>query len=142
MPCVDKYAIDYVDACRTRFTILVSAFEALSSTVEATDSRQRVAMAAFEPHVFNNMLVALDAHFVNRTHLTAAKDGNPLDEVRMLVTSIMNNDGVLTGNASIPYDPAKSVLKLKIGDTIALDVTAFSELAAAFLAEITARYVN
>ena len=141
MPCVDKYAIDYVDACRTRFTILVSAFEALSSTVEATDSRQRVAMAAFEPHVFNNMLVALDAHFVNRTHLTA-KDGNPLDEVRMLVTSIMNNDGVLTGNASIPYDPAKSVLKLKIGDTIALDVTAFSELAAAFLAEITTRYVN
>ena len=61
MPCVDKYALDYVDACRTRFTILVSAFEALSSTVGATDSRQRVAMAAFEPHVFNNMLVALDA---------------------------------------------------------------------------------
>lgn len=142
MPCVDKYALDYVDACRTRFTILVSAFEALSSTVGATDSRQRVAMAAFEPHVFNNMLVALEAHFVHRAQLTAAKEGNPLDEVRMLVTSIMNNDSVLTGDASIPYDPAKSVLKLKIGDTIRLDVSAFSELAAAFLAEITARYVH
>lgn len=142
MPCVDKYALDYVDACRTRFTILVSAFEALSSTVGATDSRQRVAMAAFEPHVFNNMLVALDAHFVHRARLMAEKEGSPLDEVRMLVTSIMNNDSVLTGDASIPYDPAMSVLKLKIGDTIGLDVSAFSELAAAFLAEITARYVH
>ena len=99
-------------------------------------------MAAFEPHVFNNMLVALDAYFVHRARLAAEKEGNPLDEVRMLVTSIMNNDSVLTGNANIPYDPAKSVLKLKIGDTIALDVSAFSELAAAFLAEIMAKYVN
>ena len=142
MLCVDKYAIDYVDACRPRFTILVSAFEALSSTVGTTDSRQRMAMAAFEPHVFNNMLVALDAHFVNRASLTVQKEGNSLDEVRMLVTSIMSNDGVLTGDANIPHDPATSVLKLKIGDTIALDVSAFSELAAAFLAEITTRYVN
>jgi hypothetical protein len=47
-------------------------------------------------------------------------DGNPLNEVRMLCDSILRNGGVLAADKTIKFNPAQSVLKLRVGDPITL----------------------
>jgi hypothetical protein len=69
------------------------------------------------------------------------KDGNPLNEVRMLSNSILLNGGVLAAKKTIKYKPQTSVLKLKIGEKIALTQTEFAPLADAFFSEIEANFV-
>ena len=68
------------------------------------------------------------------------KDGNPLNEVRMIADSLLLNDGVLTANSTIKYNPAKAVLGLRIGDAITLTRADFERLAAAFFAEMHAKF--
>ena len=95
---------------------------------------------AFDPLFFNNMILVLDRYFVHRVRAVTGKDGNPLNEVELLADSLMNNDGVLRGNNVIKYKPDESVVKLEIGDRIALSAAQFERLAEAFLAEIRTRF--
>jgi hypothetical protein len=46
------------------------------------------------------------------------KDGNPLNEVRVLCNSITTNKGKLCSDKTIKLDPAKSILGFKVGDEI------------------------
>jgi hypothetical protein len=69
------------------------------------------AIEDFEPHFFNNMVLALDNHFIHKASAAENKDGNPLNEVRMLCNSMMNNNGKMCADKTIKYDPAKPVLK-------------------------------
>jgi hypothetical protein len=79
------------------------------------------------------------------------KDGNPLNEVRVLCNSLLFNRGKLqveklpdwpnSAGSSLKLPPDKSVLKLKAGDTIALTHAEFVRLADAFFAEIEKRYL-
>jgi hypothetical protein len=77
---------------------------------------------------------------VHRTRAIEGKDGNPLNEVRMICTSILHGGGVLTADKTIKYRPEASVLKLGVGDEIALDTSQFRLLLDAFLAEIERRF--
>lgn len=52
------------------------------------------------------MVLALDQLFVHRARGIEGKDGNPLNEVRVLCTSIMANGGVLVKDSQIKLDPA------------------------------------
>ena len=72
------------------------------------------------------------ARFVPR----ARGAGGPLDEMRLLVDAITANAGALAADEAIAYDPAKSVLKIDIGDRVALNADDFEAIAAAFLAGI------
>jgi hypothetical protein len=74
--------------------------------------------------------------------VVTGKDGNPTNEVELMSDSLMNNDGVLRGNNVIKLNPEHSVLKLGIGDRIALSAEQFGRLSKAFLAEIRARFVT
>jgi len=145
MLCANSYAKEYIDACRARLAAQVSAYQALVAAARtgaaANEPQPRIALEAFEPHCFNSMLLALDSHFVHRARAVEKKDGNPLNEVRMLSGSIMNNGNVMSADKSIKYDPAKSVLKHRIGDRIALKEADFTRLSAAFFAEIEAKYL-
>ena len=58
-----------------------------------------------------------------------------------LSNSIINNGGMMCADKTIKYDPAKSVLKCRVGDKIALNEADFTRLASAFLAEIEAKYL-
>ena len=62
----------------------------------------------------------MDRYFVHRFRMVTGKDGNPLNEVELMSDSLMNNDGVLWGNNVIKLVPDQSVLKLNVGDRIAL----------------------
>ena len=96
-------------------------------------TRIDAALAAFEPAFFNNLLVALDARFAGRPD-----DAGPLAEVRLLSASLTGNGGVLAAGGDVPYDADASVLRIDIGERIALNADDFEALCAAFLAELDA----
>ena len=99
------------------------------------------AIAAFESHFFTNLVLALDSHFVHRGRAIEGKDGNPLNEARMLCNSIMSNGGTMCADKTIKYDPEQSVLKYRIGDRIGLNAADFTRRYQAFLTEIERKYL-
>jgi hypothetical protein len=94
-----------------------------------------------EATYFNSMLIALDRPFVHRLRTATGKDGNPVNEVEMLVDSLMTNDGILKASTVIKYVPEESVLGLKAGDAIRLTADDFDRLATAFLDELERRFI-
>jgi hypothetical protein len=86
------------------------------------------------------MILALDHYFVHRGRTMEGKDGNPLNEVRMLCDAIMENKGRMSANKTIRYKPDTAILKFKVGDEIRLDADDFARLSAAFLDEIEKKY--
>jgi len=87
------------------------------------------------------MTIVLDRYFVHRLRQVTGKDGNPLNEVELLTESPMNSDGVLRGNNVINFVPDASVLKLNIGDRIALTMDQFELLSTAFFVEIEGKFL-
>lgn len=129
---VKNYGQKYIDGCRSRIDADLAAFALVP------DSPEKV---GFEPRFFNNLLVVLDASFVHRLRTVEGKDGNPLNEVRILCNSILNGGGHVVPDNTIKYVPAKSVLGLEIGDVIALSSDQFSALSTAFFAEIERKFL-
>jgi hypothetical protein len=127
-----SYPATYVAACRDAVRDHLDAYEALP----LSDADR----AAFEPGYLRQLVLALDTYALHRSRGQEGKDGNPLNEVRILCTSIREHDGVLTGEKSIRYAPDRSVLGLAEGDQITLDAAAFRRLADAFFAELEARF--
>jgi hypothetical protein len=141
MLAVSTYPQDYIDACRSRMEAQLAAYKILTSSAHKDEAPAwRSAAESFEPLFLNNLILVLDAYFVHRTRAKEGKDGNPLNEVRMLCNSILRHDGVLSADKTIKYKPETSVLKLRIGDEIALDETQFQLLFDAFFAEIQLRF--
>ena len=134
-----KYTQDYVDATRRRVDAQLRAYQALAAATERGPAAE--GLAAFAPVFFNNMVLALDVAFIHRLRVVEGKDGNPLNEVRALASSLLDNHGVLAIEKSTKLKPETSVLGLQAGDRIALDETAFVKLADAFLADIEKKFV-
>ena len=139
MLSVNSYPKVYVDDCRSRIAVQAADYRALAKAT-APHPTVATALRSFEPHFFNSMVLALEGHFVHRARAPEMKDGNPLNEVRMLSNSLMSHGGILGADKAIKYNPEKSVLKIRIGDRIAVNDTDFTRLASAFLAEIAAKY--
>ncbi len=140
MLAVSTYPQDYIDESRSRIAAQVAAYEKLAVSVNKGADAQQRAGRDFEPKFFSAMILALDAAFVHRLRMKEQKDGNPLNEVRMLSNSILNDRGTMAADKTIKYDPKKSVLKYAFGDEVAVNAAGFKKLSAAFLAEIEAKY--
>ena len=104
------------------------------------NAQAEAALAAFAPGYFNTMLLALDHHFMHRMRGAEGKDGNPLNEVRLLCDAIMENEGRMSASKTIHYKPETSILKFRAGDEIRLNADDFARLSAAFFDEIETRY--
>ncbi|AIE83713.1 hypothetical protein [Fimbriimonas ginsengisoli] len=128
MLCVNKYEKEYVAQCRSLMESQLAAYRQLPS--EGT----------FETLFLNNLVLALDRMFVHRTRSLEGKDGNPLNEVRMMCNSILESQGVMTADKTIKYNPAKSVLGIELGKAIKLTEPEFERLSQAFFAEIGAKF--
>ena len=136
------YTKEELNHARQEIDELLSAYKRLVKAVGATsDKKAQAALAAYEPIMARNMVLALDRPFVHRLRVGTGKDCNPLNEVELLVESLMNNDGVLRGNNVIKYKADEAVLHIDTGDQIELDAAQFEELSSAFLDEIRARFV-
>lgn len=142
MLAANTYPKDYVAACRTNIDRQLSAYRKLVKVVQGQqpDASLQNTASAFDLLFFRNLIVVLDAMFVHRTRAREGKDGNPLNEVRMLSESVLNSGGVLAANSTIKYNPSKSVLGLSVGDEIQVGEPGFKKLAQAFFAEIEAKF--
>jgi len=145
MLCVNNYTRKYIEECRSKVAEHVAAYQALIAAARkkagADEPGLSAAIADFEPHFFSNLVLALDSYFVHRARGLEKKDGNPLNEVRILCNSMMNNNDLMCADKTIKFDPAKSVLKYRVGDEIKLNEADFVRLAAAFFAEIESKYL-
>jgi hypothetical protein len=72
---------------------------------------------AFERQFFNHMILALDHYFMHRLRNREGKDGNPLNEVRMLSNAIMKNKGRMSADETIRCKPDMSILKSRRATT-------------------------
>ena len=147
------YAPEYIEDCHSRVESGVSAYKELAAAVRKhpDDERLATALAALEGAFFNNLLLTLDYSFVHRLAMVEGKDGNPLNEVRILCNSVLLNRGVMAksypwphasalGDKSIKLVPEKSVLKHELGDEIELTEADFSRLSEAFFAEMRDKF--
>lgn len=131
-----SYAAEYVGSCRNLFDNLLAAYESL------TEGRDLDTAAAFEISLARHLIVVLDAYFVHRARGREKKDGNPLNEVRMLRDSILENGCVLAPNSTIKYRPDRAVLGHEVGDSIDPSVSDVALLAAAYFREIEEKYAD
>ena len=99
------------------------------------------AIRAFEPVFFNNLVMVLENSFMHRSRTIEKKGGNPLNEVRVLCTSMMSNSGRMAADKTIRMDPARSVLKYRVGDAIAVHDEDFGPLAKAFFADLESKFL-
>ena len=83
-----KYTKEYIDACRTRVDADLRAF------------RKQVGKAPtkeFEVRFFNAQVLLLDHMFVHRLAGIEGKDGNTLNEARVLCNSLLFQPRQATG---------------------------------------------
>jgi hypothetical protein len=126
---VKSYSPEYVEQVRARLAADIAAFDALGDGA-----------AAFAPTFFNNLVIVLDHHFCHRLRTVEGKDGNPLNEVRAIADSLMENGGIFTVNGAIKLKPETSVLGYEAGDEIEVDEDGFRRLADGFLTEIETKF--
>jgi hypothetical protein len=136
-----KYTRDYIAACRARVDSDLRAYREKIGKAPSKD---------FEARFFNDQVLLLDYMFVHRLTGIEGKDGNPLNEVRVLCNSILLNRGTLqvdrlpgwpnSAGAGIRLPLEKSVLKLKGGDEVRLSEADFVRLSKAFFAELEKKF--
>ncbi len=135
------YPTEYIAACKKRVEANVKAW------------RKQVGKSAdpdFEARFFNDQTLLLDYMFVHRLSGTEGKDGNPLNEVRVLCNSLLLNEGKLqvekkpdwptSAVSGLKLPPEKSALGLKNGDAIKVTEAGFLKLSKAFFAELERKY--
>ncbi len=135
MLSMTKYPQEYVDDARAGVDRQIAAYRDLAKAAKG-----QTALETFEPLFFNNMVLALDQMFCHRARGQEGKDGNPLNEVRVLGTSLMSSGGVLTPDKTIMLKAETSVLGLEAGDQIMLSEDDFERLSNAFFEEIRQKF--
>jgi hypothetical protein len=135
------YPQKYIDACRARVDADLRAYR---KQVGKAPSKE------FEARFFNDQVLLLDYMFVHRLTGIEGKDGNPLNEVRVLVNSLLLNDGKVqvdrlpgwpnSASGGLTLPPEQSVLKLKPGDEVKLSEADFVRLSKAFFEELEEKY--
>jgi hypothetical protein len=136
------YSKDYINACRARVDANLRAYRKQVGKAPAKE---------FEWRYFNDQVLLLDYMFVHRLSGAEGKDGNPLNEVRILCNSILLNDEKVqieklpkwptSAVSSLKLPVEKSVLKLKNGDAIKLSEEDFVKLSKAFFTELEKKFL-
>ena len=126
----NTYPREYVDDCRAMVERELAAYR------KAAGAKSATGRAAFEPQFCASMVLVLDRCFVHRTRAREGKDGNPMNEVRLLSSSILEHGSVFTSEKVIKWVPEQSVLGYAAGDPVSLAVDDLERLATAFFAAI------
>ncbi len=134
-----KYTQKYIDGCRESVESDLAAYRKMAGA--AGKGRSSRAAQVFESTFFNNMVLVLEHSFVHRLRTVEGKDGNPLNEVRLLADSMLTNNNKMKSDRSIKLSPETSVLKYREGDEIKLSENDFTQLSKAFFAEIENKYL-
>ena len=138
-----EYSRDYIESCRERVDADLRAYR---KQVGKSPSKE------FEVQFFNAQVLLLDYMFVHRLSGIEGKDGNPLNEVRVLCNSLLFNNSKLqveklpgwpnSAVSSLTLPPEKSLLGLEVGDDVKLNEADFVRISKAFFAEIEEKYLE
>jgi len=127
-----------IQACRDDVAAQVRAYRDLVGAASKASGMSLVridaALAAFEPAFFGDPLVALPARFASRP-----RGGGASGEVALLAAALLHHGGVLAADAARPYDADSAVLRIDLGERVALNADDVESLCAAFLAELEGR---
>ena len=139
-----EYDGDYIDACRSRVETQTAMFREVAQAArdhgDADVSGLEGALESLESEYFNNMLLVLEGYFVHRLRGVEGKDGNALNEVRVLARSLMENGGTVVEDTQIALDPERSVLGLRVGEPVRLTLQQYTRLSDAFFRELERRF--
>ena len=137
-----NYTKDYVAACRERVEAGLKAYRKQVGKEPNKD---------FETRFFNAQVLVLEHMFVHRLAGVEGKDGNPLNEVRVVCNSLLYNGGTFkveklagwpnSAGGAVKLVPEKSILKLKNGDAVKLTEADFVRLSTAFFKTLVEKYV-
>ena len=89
---------------------------------------------------WNQLVPALDRWFGIRNPRVEGRDGNPINEVRMIAESVTEHGSVIVVPKGIKLAAETSVLGFEEGEEISLDGDAFERLFDAFLAEVEEKF--
>ncbi len=131
------YDADYIADCRAQVESEIAAFDIARSDSDVDDT----ALDDLEVSYFAALVLALEMRFVHRLRAKEGKDGNALNEVRLLAQSLMANGGRMVEDPKVALDPQRTVLHTRPGEDIVVRYDDFVRLSRAFFAEIEARYV-
>ena len=131
MPDRSSYTSDEIESCRDNCDALLAAWGA-----------NDVEDSTLESLVFGQAVVVLHTWFGHRQRGLEGDDGNPMNEVRVIADSIVDNDAVLRVEGPITWVPERTVLRLAVGDEVEITANGFERLTAAYLAAIEATYAE
>lgn len=131
------YTQEEIDSGREAIRRLLECYDSLRAEVTSS-----VAVDRFEGPFLNGLLLTLDRHFVHRLSGPnyEGKNGNPLNEVRIICDSLLTNGGRMRSDKQIALPPDKSLAGFAVGDDIHLSRDQFDRLAAGFFAELERRF--
>ena len=131
MPDRSTYSADEIESCRDNCDALLAAWGA-----------NDVEDSTLESLVFGHAVVVLHTWFGHRQRGLEGDDGNPMNEVRVIADSIVDNDAVLRVAGPITWVPERTVLRLAVGDEVEITANGFERLTAAYLAAIESTYAE
>jgi hypothetical protein len=123
------YPADYIRNCRDRIDTAVATYRTLANP-----------SPEFEASYFSNLVLVLDEMFVHRLRAVEGKDGNAMNEVRVLCESMLLHGNVMTPEKTIKLAPERSVTGIADGDAVELNEAKFVALSDAFFRDIEARF--
>ena len=129
MQSVKKYSREYINECKRKIKADADEFQKI-----------KAATPSFENIYFRNLILVLEQMFVHRMRGEEGKDGNPLNEVRILSNSILTNNCRLESDNTIRYHLDKSILRIDIGGVININAKDFGRLAKAYFEEIEKKF--
>jgi hypothetical protein len=129
---MSSYPREYVEAARAAIEARVAAYRKVAGDGPAFEE--------FEPVFFNDLVVVLENYFVHRLRAAEGKNGNPLNEVRLIATSLLTGDGRMVADKQIKLNADNSILGYAPGDPIVVRADGFTRLAKGFFAELETRY--
>lgn len=130
----NSYPTAQIAACRKDMADMAATWRAVASRSEP------IARQEAEAQVFNQMVVALEGWFVHRLRGLEGKDGNPMNEVRLLALGVTTRNGWFPADPTIRWAAESSVTGYAPGDRIRLSEPIFSRLAAAYLDAVAATF--
>ncbi len=125
-----SYPVAYIAAVQSRVEHVLKAYD-----------KARPA-EPFAAEALLDIILGLEMAFVHRARMNEGKDGNPLNEVRLIAASVLEFGGVLTADKTIKWKPEASVTGLKMGDKIALSRQQVGALVDAFFADLAGKYAG
>lgn len=125
-----------VDQAKT----LIAALVAGRSTL-ADAGADPAALAVVDPEFFTGLTLVLDRPFVHRVRSVLGKGPGALNELELIVQSILEHDRVFTVGTVLQYSVETSVTGLVPGETVRLDAQQFERLAVGVFVELEELFV-